>query len=136
MGILAVVSRNLPGSRPRKQICYVGRPNRSPNFDGIWYTEFMNSSKNQPLPKERLAKRYVWWQDPRETLQDIPYLLCKIMHLGTVEDYLAAIEYFGKDSFIRALVNALPGAMDERSWNFWHLHYHLPLKPFPKRSFL
>ena len=35
----------------------------------------------------RLARRYVWWQEPAETLLDVRHLLRQIMALGRPEDY-------------------------------------------------
>jgi hypothetical protein len=83
----------------------------------------------------QLAERYVWWQEPTETLRTPPTLLRQILRLGTEDDYLAARGYWGEAAFKRALVDASPGALDARSWIFWHRHYHLKSKPFPRRHF-
>jgi hypothetical protein len=81
----------------------------------------------------RLAARYVWWQTPETTLSDIDSLLCRIMTDGTAEDYVAACKLWGEAAFMRALERAPPGAVDERSWRFWHLHFKIPLRPYPRR---
>ena len=83
----------------------------------------------------RLAERYVWWQSPAETLRTPRVLLRQILRLGTEDDYIAARRYWGEAAFKRALVSAPPGAIDERSWVFWHRHYQLRPKAFPRRRF-
>jgi hypothetical protein len=81
----------------------------------------------------RLAARYVWWQNVETTLIDIDALLCRIMTEGTAEDYVAARKLWSEAAFRRALEQASPGAVDERSWRFWHLHFKMPLRPYPRR---
>lgn len=88
-----------------------------------------------PVDPETLARRYVWWQPPDQTLAEPDILLRQILRLGTSEDYLAARQHWGEEAFRRALVSAPPGALDERSWVFWHRQYDLPLSSMPKRSF-
>ena len=84
---------------------------------------------------EALARRYVWWQSPSQTLADSAKLLCQILNIGTAEDYLAALEIWGEQAFRDALRNALPGALDDRSWAFWHRYYGMEIPPPPRRSF-
>ena len=84
---------------------------------------------------EVLARRYVWWQPPSQTLADPTKLLCQILNIGTAEDYLAALEIWGEQAFREALRNALPGALDDRSWAFWHRYYGMEMPPPPRRSF-
>jgi hypothetical protein len=83
----------------------------------------------------RLARRYVWWQEPAETLAEVHRLLCQIMALGTPEDYAAAVKLWGRDAFREALVSAPPGAMDDRSFYFWRRHFGLPEVMPPRRRF-
>ncbi len=92
-------------------------------------------AKQQKDERERLARRYVWWQELDAALGDVPRLLCQIMASGTARDYVAARRVWGEDAFKEALSNARPGAMDERSWVFWHRHFGLPPRALPKRSF-
>lgn len=85
--------------------------------------------------KEALALRYVWWQSAEETLASPETLLRQILKIGTAEDYVASCAHWDEDAFKRALESAPAGSLDERSWVFWHRHYGLPERPFPKRSF-
>jgi len=92
-------------------------------------------TKQQDTEHERLARRYVWWQGPEATLSDLPHLLCQIMATGTARDYASARDIWGEPAFKDALCGALPGAMDGRSWAFWHRHFKLPERPLPTRCF-
>lgn len=92
-------------------------------------------AKQQDTERERLARRYVWWQEPDATLGDLPHLLCQLMAFGTARDYVAARRIWGETAFKDALRDALPGAMDARSWAYWHRHFKLPERPMPTRCF-
>jgi hypothetical protein len=83
---------------------------------------------------EQLARRYVWWQPPEQTLARRDHLLCQLMQLGTFEDVREARKLLGDDAFRQALRAAPPGVLDPPSWNFWHLLlFHLPPPPPPVR---
>jgi hypothetical protein len=84
---------------------------------------------------EALAEAYVWWQPPDESLRDPAAILRQILNIGTPDDYASACRIWGEQAFRDALVAAPPGALDERSWTFWHRCYHLPVPPFPRRRF-
>jgi hypothetical protein len=43
----------------------------------------------------RLAERYVWWEEPAETLRELPVLLRQILRVGTGDDYVAARRFWG-----------------------------------------
>lgn len=84
-----------------------------------------------------LARRYVWWLSPTETLARPNLLLCQLMQLGTAEDVRLARDLLGDDAFRDALRMAPPGIFEDRSWNFWHLVLlgrsppPLPSRPLP-----
>jgi hypothetical protein len=84
---------------------------------------------------EKLARRYVWWQPASRTLSEPATLLCQILRMGTAEDYLAARSIWGEAAFRDALRGALPGALDDRSWYFWHRYYGMAIPPPPRRKF-
>jgi len=87
------------------------------------------------LDAEQLARRYVWWQPVSTTFARPEKLLCQILAIGTAEDYVAALGIWGETAFRDALRNALPGAVDDRSWAFWHRYYGMEPRPPPRRSF-
>ena len=81
-----------------------------------------------------LAERYVWWQPAAETLARPERLLCQLMQLGTAEDVRAARAVLGDDAFRDALRSAPAGALDDKSWNFWHrVLFGQPPPPQPSR---
>jgi hypothetical protein len=87
------------------------------------------------LTMEALALRYVWWQSAEETLASPETLLRQILKIGTADDYVAACAHWSEEAFKRALASAPAGALDERSWVFWHRYYGLPERAYPKRTF-
>lgn len=108
----------------------MARAPRCANREGAGTTVASAASK-----AEALALRYVWWQSAEETLASPDALLRQILKIGTADDYVAACALWGEQAFRRALVSAPAGSLDERSLAFWHRHYGLPERPFPKRSF-
>jgi hypothetical protein len=80
-----------------------------------------------------LAERYVWWQPPHETLLEPAALLWSVLKGGTADDYLLVRRHYGEPALIDALRNAPPGAIDDRSWQFWRRRFGLPDAPPPRR---
>jgi hypothetical protein len=91
-------------------------------------------TSSKPTP-EYLAAAYVWWQSPEASLREPDKILRQILKTGTPGDYVAACEIWGEEAFRQALLTAPPGAVDERSWEFWHRYYRLEARPMPKRAF-
>jgi hypothetical protein len=82
------------------------------------------------LQLRKLASRCVWWLFPEETLrQSASRLLLQMMRYATWEDVQAALQHYGARAFKDALVSAPAGALDPRSWNFWHLYLGLAKAP-------
>ena len=88
---------------------------------GSWYLE----SVEHHTEATRLAKTYVWWQPPAETLNDPTKLLRQILRLGRAEDYLSAVELWGEPALYAALLHARPGEIDPKSERFWRLRFGL-----------
>ena len=80
---------------------------------------------------ERLAKTFVWWQEPAITLANPRKLLCQILRYGRPEDYVAAEAIWGKPMLQQALVEARPGEVDPKSDHFWRLRFCLPAPKAP-----
>lgn len=81
-----------------------------------------------------LARKYVWWQAPEETLGRLDHLLCQLMTLGTADDVRYARSQLGDGAFVHALAHAPPGTMDGKSWSFWHrVLLHRAPRPQPER---
>jgi len=74
---------------------------------------------------ERLARAFVWWQDPETTLASPRKLLCQILRFGRAEDYLCAERIWGREALKDALLQARRGEIDSRSENFWRLRFSI-----------
>ena len=78
---------------------------------------------------ERLARIYVWWEEPAVTLADPTKLLRQILRFGRPEDYVVAEEIWGQEALRRALTSAQHGEIDPKSEHFWRLRFGLNLPP-------
>ncbi|MCC7381519.1 MAG: hypothetical protein IT384_06790 [Deltaproteobacteria bacterium] len=83
----------------------------------------------------RLARKYVWWEEPPRALARRVVFLCQIMQLGTWEDLRTVRDAFGEAALKQALQSAPPGVLDARSWNFWNRFFgFVPVPPEPTRA--
>ena len=82
-----------------------------------------------------LARKYVWWQDPRLTLADPRLLIAQVMTLGTLDDVRWLIDQVPANELRQVLREPPIGIFNERSWRFWHLRLDCrPIPPLPARS--
>jgi hypothetical protein len=81
--------------------------------------------------KLQLAKRLLWWQPPAEAVKDEARLLAQVMVLGTWDDVQQARFIWPESAFRAVLENPPLGLFDAKSWNYWHLIFHLPKPPLP-----
>jgi hypothetical protein len=86
---------------------------------------------DRPAEATRLARTYVWWQEPDATLADPRRLLCQILRFGRPEDYLVAEELWGREAMHRALLGARRGEIDPKSVHFWRLRFSVKELPEP-----
>jgi hypothetical protein len=93
-----------------------------------------------PDPVRALARRYIWWLSPDESLALPLRVVAQVMNVGTMADCATLESHFGRPGMRRALQRAQPGWFNERSWKFWH--YRLGLTRWgaeppslPTRSF-
>jgi len=86
-----------------------------------------------------LARKYIWWQPPEQTLGDRHRLVAQVMNIGTHADVETLRAVLGDEEFKRALRKARAGELSERSWNYWHLVLGLAkphaVPPLPRRNF-
>lgn len=104
--------------------------------------EMPSPRRHRKFPEEirALAKRYVWWLPPEESLAIPLRVVAQVMDLGTMADCAAMEKFFGRPAMRQAIQRAQPGWFRERSWTFWR--YRLGLTkwgkeppPLPTRSF-
>jgi len=83
---------------------------------------------------ERLARVYVWWQEPALAVAAPQRLLRQILRLGRPEDYVLAEEIWGRAALRQAFLDAGPGEIDRKSARFWRLRFELPESTGPERG--
>jgi len=93
----------------------------------------------KPLPATpellNVARRVVWYKEPRESLVDPVHFLAHVMTYGTPEDLKALKGIVGKEEFREVLDNAPSGIFDRRSWAYWNLKCgRQPAPPLPVRA--
>jgi hypothetical protein len=85
-----------------------------------------------------LARKYIWWQPPQESLRDRRRLVAQVMNIGTHPDVEALRSELGDEEFKSAILHARAGEFSERSWNYWHLILGLAkphaVPPMPTRK--
>ena len=64
-----------------------------------------------------LARRYVWWSDARSVGDD--RVVAQVIELGTYEDIRRVEKAFAPEELRDIMLRAPPGAIGERSWDFW-----------------
>ena len=87
----------------------------------------------------RLARKYIWWKQPDEVLQNPDRIIVQIMNIGDYDDVLALLAEAGEPAFRQVLQRAGPGQLTPRSWNYWHVRLGLvrpgEAPPQPVRRF-
>jgi hypothetical protein len=103
----------------------------------------MSASAARSLPADlasELERKFFWWEpvgsQPRSDLR----ILAQAMNLASFEDVRRLETVLGADQLTEVMLNAEPGWIDERSWEFWRGRLALatgraiPESP-PRRSF-
>lgn len=95
--------------------------------------------KVDPIMGRTLARKYLWWVDPKTALEDQPRLVAQVMNLGTFEDARYVEAELGEDYLRRVLKEARPGWFEPRSWTYWHYRLGLArsgeVPDLPRRRF-
>ncbi|MBI4189199.1 MAG: hypothetical protein HY525_01525 [Betaproteobacteria bacterium] len=84
-----------------------------------------------------LARRYVWWLSPDEALARPNFVATQVMEMGDYDDVLKLEATLGREAMVRALREAEPGRLSERSWIYWHHRLGLArgrIPPLPRRT--
>ena len=87
---------------------------------------------------KKLAKKYLWWMEPRDVLKDEDRLVAQVMNTGTFEDTRLVQKTLGDERLRRVLQNAMPGQIDAKAWTYWHYRLNLStpgkVPPLPTRT--
>src|SRR4051794_37940004 len=66
-----------------------------------------------------LESKYFWWEpvgsEPRSSVR----ILAQAMNFASFEDVRRLEQTLGHDHLVDVMLNAGPGWIDERSWEFW-----------------
>ena len=92
----------------------------------------------KPIPlepeTEAVARRIVWFEEPREALADPIRFMAYAMASATHEDMKVLRRHVSDEDFREALDKAPPGIIDPRSWAYWNSKMGLyPAPPPPRR---
>ncbi len=84
---------------------------------------------------EALARRLVWFEEPREALSDTFRFVAYAVARATHEDMKLVRAFLTDDDLREALDHAPPGIIDPRSWAYWNARLgRYPVPPMPKRQ--
>lgn len=84
---------------------------------------------------EALARRLVWFEEPKEALSDTFRFVAYALARATHEDMKLVRSFLTDDDLREALDHAPSGIIDPRSWTYWNLKLGRdPAPPMPKRQ--
>ena len=85
---------------------------------------------------EAVARRIVWFEEPKEALDDPVRFMAYAMARATHADMKVIRQYVSDADFLEALEKAPPGIIDNRSWAYWNSKAgRYPAPPLPQRRF-
>ena len=103
----------------------------------------METSLTHRLPTEFLSdleKKFFWWEPVGSQPRPVVRILAQAMSMAGFEDIRRLEQTLGHDVLAQTMLDAEPGWIDERSWEFWRGRLtrasgrDLPEAP-PRRSF-
>jgi hypothetical protein len=72
--------------------------------------------------KETIAafgRKYLWWKPIGEQPHSEGRIIAQTMNLGTYDDILLLEQTVGKARLVEIMLDAEPGWLNDRSWEFW-----------------
>jgi hypothetical protein len=85
---------------------------------------------------EGVASRIIWFESPRDALEDPVRFLAYAATYATHDDMKIIRQYVSDEEFRDALDHAPPGIIDPRSWAYWNNKLgRYPAPPLPTRRF-
>jgi hypothetical protein len=82
----------------------------------------MDTSVSHSLPRDvasELERKYFWWEPVGSHPRSDARILAQAMDLASFEDVRRLEKLLGADYLADAMLNAEPGWISERSWEFW-----------------
>lgn len=65
------------------------------------------------------GRKYLWWKPPGGQPHSTARIIAQTMNLGTYDDILRLEQTVGKERLVDVMLNAEPGWINDRSWEFW-----------------
>ena len=83
---------------------------------------------------EAVARRVIWFEEPKEALADPVRFMAYAMAHALPEDMTVIRRYVSDSDFREAIDQAPPGIIDPRSWAYWNSKMgRYPAPPLPRR---
>jgi hypothetical protein len=82
----------------------------------------MEKSPTCGCPPEFLSElesRYFWWEPVGSELRSPARIIAQAMNFASFADVRRLEQTVGRDRLADVMLNAGPGWIDERSWEFW-----------------
>ncbi len=93
----------------------------------------------KPIPQtpetEQLARRLVWFEEPRDALADPVRFIAYALESATHEDMKLLRQYVTEADILETLTTPPPGIIRARSWAYWNARMgNYPAPPLPTRN--
>ena len=82
----------------------------------------METSPAHDLPKEflsELERKFFWWQPVGSQPRSDARILAQAMNMAGFDEIRRLERMLGHDRLVEIMLQAAPGWIDERSWEFW-----------------
>lgn len=67
----------------------------------------------------KFGRKYLWWQPADGHAHSESRIIAQTMNLGTYDDILLLEHTVGRARLVDVMLQAAPGWIDDRSWEFW-----------------
>jgi hypothetical protein len=65
------------------------------------------------------GRKYLWWEPVGGASFSEDRIIAQTMNLGTYDDILLLEQTVGRSRLVEIMMNAEPGWLNDRSWEFW-----------------
>ena len=79
----------------------------------------MTTSDTSTSILEQFCRKYLWWQPVGGQPFSEDRIIAQTMNLGTYDDILLLEQTVGKSRLVQIMLQAEPGWISDRSWEFW-----------------
>lgn len=82
----------------------------------------MNAPVSHILPPHlasELERKYFWWEPAGNEPRSDARILAQVMEFASFDDVLRLEKEVGVDRLVDVMLDAAPGWLSDRSWEFW-----------------